>query len=189
MMPRTWHSCHPMDLQKLARQWFVSARRIELKNLAVELGISRATAYRWAGSAEQLVGTVLASIVDDTFANLMERTSTTGAARVLDVLDGTMRAAHAFQPLRQFLARDARLALKIIASSNSPVRERTVANIEQLLRAEIDTGNLTLALAPGDVAGALTRIFESFVYTDLITGTEPDLDAARRALELTLNTG
>ncbi len=30
--------------------------RIELQKLALELGISRATAYRWAGTTEQLVG-------------------------------------------------------------------------------------------------------------------------------------
>ena len=59
MVRKTWHSCQPVDLHRLARRYFMHAQRIELQKLARELGISRATAYRWAGSADQLVGEVL----------------------------------------------------------------------------------------------------------------------------------
>src|SRR4029434_3798758 len=104
-MTRTmWHSCHPVDLHSLARQWFIRAKRLELQKLAVELGISRATAYRWAGSAEQLSGQVLASLVDDTFQQIVRPPTSTGSDRVLEVLERGMRYAYAFHPLREFLA-------------------------------------------------------------------------------------
>ena len=186
MTPRTWHNCQPMDLHSLARQWFIGAKRIELQKLAVELGISRATAYRWAGSAEQLVGKVLASLVDDTFKQIVQRTNTTGSERVLEVLEQGMRYAQAFAPLQQFLAKDAQLGLKIVASKHSPVQERTVANLQQLLEEEVNAGHMSLPVAPAVMAYALTRMVESFLYADLITGTAPELDNASSILKLML---
>ena len=186
MTPRTWHTCQPMDLHSLARQWFIGAKRIELQKLAVELGISRATAYRWAGSAEQLVGHVLASILDDTFKQIVRRTNSTGSERVIDVLERGMRYARDFEPLRKFLARDAQLGLKIVASKHGPVQARTIANLEQLLEEEIDAGRLSLPVEPQVMAYALTRIVESFLYADLITGATPDLENASSILRLML---
>jgi AcrR family transcriptional regulator len=186
-MTRTiWHTCQPMDLHSLARQWFIGAKRIELQKLAVELGISRATAYRWAGSAEQLVGNVLASLVDDTFQQIMQRTTGTGSERVLEVVNRGMRAAYRFKPLRQFLAKDAQLGLKIVASKHSPVQERTIACVQRLLEEEVDAGHMTLPVEPAVMAYALTRIVESFIYADLITGATPDLENASKIIALML---
>ena len=186
MPRRTWHTCQPVDLESLARQWFLGAKRIELQKLAVELGISRATAYRWAGSAEQLVGQVLASLVDDTYEQIIQRTTSTGSERVLEVLERGMRSANEFQPLRQFLAKDAQLGLKIVASRHGPVQGRTIANIQKLLEEEVDAGHMTLPVAPDVMAYALTRIAESFLYADLITGATPELDNASEILKLML---
>ena len=175
-----------MDLHSLARQWFIGAKRIELQKLAVELGISRATAYRWAGSAEQLVGHVLASLVDDTFKQLAERTTKTGSDRVLEVLERGMYYAHEFQPLRQFLAKDPQLGLKIVASRHGPVQDRIIASLRQLLEEEVAAGNMILPVEPAVMAYALTRIIESFLYADLITGATPDLENASNILQLML---
>jgi AcrR family transcriptional regulator len=186
MTPRRWHTCQPVDLHSLARQWFIGAKRIELQKLAIELGISRATAYRWAGSAEQLVGHVLASLVDDTFRASIQQTPGTGSARVLKVLERYMYTASRFRPLRKFLARDAQMGLKIVASSMSPVQERTISNLRQLLEEEVEGGHMTLPVEPAVMAYSLTRIVESFLYTDLITGATPDLESASSILKLVL---
>jgi AcrR family transcriptional regulator len=186
MTPRRWHTCQPVDLHSLARQWFIGAKRIELQKLAIELGISRATAYRWAGSAEQLVGHVLASLVDDTFRDTIRQTPGTGRERVLKVLERFMYTASRFRPLRKFLTRDAQLGLKIVASNQSPVQERTISNLRQLLEEEIAGGHMTLPVEPVVMAHAFTRIIESFLYTDLITGATPDLENASKILGLML---
>jgi hypothetical protein len=98
-----------------------------------------------------------------------------------------MRYAHAFQPLRAFLAKDAQMGLKIVASKDGPVQGRTIANIQQLLEEEVDRGNMTLPVEPAVMAYALTRIAESFLYADLITGATPDLDNASKILKLMLH--
>ncbi len=186
MVRRSWHNCQPVDLHSLARQWFIGARRIELQKLAIELGISRATAYRWAGSAELLVGEVLASLVEDTFTTIIERSDQVGEKLVLEVLDKGMRAAHQFSPLRGFLGRNAQTALKIVASKEGPVQARTIAKLQALIEAEIAAGHMTLSVEASVMAYALTRIVESFLYADLITGAKPDLDNASKILALML---
>jgi len=186
MRRRTWHTCQPIDLHSLARQWFIGAKRIELQKLARELGISRATAYRWAGSAEQLVGHVIASLVDDSFQQILQGTTSTGSERVLEVLERFMSNARRSRPLRQFLAKDAQLGLKIVASNHSPVQERTVNHLQQLLEEEVERGHMTLPVESNVMAYALTRIVESFLYADLITEATPDLKNASTSLRLML---
>ncbi|NKC00217.1 MAG: hypothetical protein GKR90_17265 [Pseudomonadales bacterium] len=187
MTRRGWHNCQPVDLHRLARAWFVGARRIELQKLAVELGISRATAYRWAGSAEQLVGEVLASLIDDTFSRIVDRTESEGSERVLEVVESGMRAAHAFQPLRLFLKNNPQLGLKLVASKHGPVQARTIDNLTALISEEIDKGHMTLPVEPSTMAYALTRIIESFLYADLITGQPADPESAVEILHLLLH--
>ena len=186
MTRRTWHTCQPVDLHSLARQWFVGNKRIELQKLAVELGISRATAYRWAGSAEQLVGRVLASLLDDTYKSIAGQTTTTGSQRILEVVEGVMSTTYSFQPLRKFLAKDAQMGLKIMASKYSPVQERTIANLQELIEEEVNRGHMTMSVDARVMAYAITRIVESFLYADLITGDTPDLENASRIVKLLL---
>lgn len=186
MTRRGWHSCQPVDLHRLARAWFVDDRRIELQKLAAELGISRATAYRWAGSAEQLVGTVLASLIDETFSRFAERTKSQGGERVLEVIERGMRTAFAFQPLRQFLKKNPQLGLKLVASQHGPVQARTINNLAALIQEEIDKGAMTLPVDAPTMAYALTRIIESFLYADLITGQPADPESAVAILRLLL---
>jgi hypothetical protein len=71
-----------------------------------------------------------------------------------------MRLALAFQPLREFLAKDPQLGLKIVASKGGPVQGRTIANIQKLLEEEVERGNMTLPVEPAVMAYALTRIAE-----------------------------
>ena len=186
MTRRGWHSCQPVDLHRLAREWFIGARRLELQKMATELGISRATAYRWAGSAEQLVGEVLASLIDDTFSRIADRTASHGPEKVLAVVEHGMRAAHTFQPLRQFLKSNPQLGLKLVASQHGPVQARTIDNLTRLISEEIEQGHMTLPVDAATMAYALTRIIESFLYADLITGQPADIDSAAKILGLLL---
>ena len=152
----------------------------------MELGISRATVYRWAGSADALVGEVLATLIDDTFTQLAERSTQTGSKRVLDVLERGMVYAHRFEPLRKFLVANPQSGLRIVASKHGPVQARTIANLEQLLTEEVANGRLTLPVTPAVMAYALTRIIESFLYSDLIAGASPDLKSASKVLRMLL---
>ena len=94
----------PADLRAGARRRFLASERLSLEELAAELGISRATAYRWAGNVEQLAGEVIATIVEDTHARTLREARGRGADRIVDSLARGMRYIAASAPYQAFLA-------------------------------------------------------------------------------------
>jgi AcrR family transcriptional regulator len=174
------------DLRALARRRFLAGQRLSLEELAAELGISRATAYRWAGNAEQLAGEVIASLVDSTHRLALSEARGRGAARVIDVLTRGMRYIAASAPYRAFLERDPQKALRIVASKEGPVQARTIARNQELLEEEIRRGALELPVDAHTMAYALVRLVESFLYAEMIAGEAPDLEKATEILKLML---
>jgi AcrR family transcriptional regulator len=174
------------DLLDLARRCFLRGERIQVEQLAAELGISRATAYRWAGNAEQLEGQVVASLVEGTFRRAESEARGRGAARVVDMMEHGMRLIAGFEPYRAFLERDPQKALRIVASKDGPVQQQTIALHQELLEKEMRQGHLRLSVDAHTMAYALVRIAETFLYADFIAGEEPDIDKAVGILKLML---
>src|SRR5262245_48894814 len=174
------------DLRAAARRRFLAGERLSLEELSAELGISRATAYRWGGNADQLAGEVIASLVDDTHRLASGEARGRGAARVVDSLARGMRYIAASEPYRAFLERDPQAALRIVASKDGPVQRRTIALNEALLEEEVRRGALTLPVDAHTMAYALVRLVESFLYADMIAGEKPDLAKAVEILKLML---
>lgn len=174
------------DLRALARRRFLAGERLSVEELAAELRVSRATAYRWAGNADQLAGEVVASLVDATFRRTVGEARGRGAARVIDSMTRGMRYIADSAPYRAFLERDPQRALRIVASKEGPVQARTIALNQGLLEEEIRRGALKLPVDAHTMAYALVRIVESFLYADMIAGETPDLEKATEILKLML---
>jgi AcrR family transcriptional regulator len=174
------------DLHGLARRRFLRNERFSVEELAAELGISRATAYRRAGNAEQLAGEVIASLAEATFRRAVSEARGRGAARVIDAMVRGMRYVAASDAYRAFLERDPQKALRIVASKEGPVQQRTIALHEELLEEEVRRGALRLPVDAHTMAYALVRTVESFLYADPIAGEKPDLDKAVEILKLML---
>ncbi|HSW15410.1 MAG TPA: QsdR family transcriptional regulator, partial [Solimonas sp.] len=172
------------DLITAARRRFLDGERCDIETLATELGVSRATAYRWAGNNEQLMGEVVASMTEATFRKAMRETRGSGATRVLAVMERGMRAIAGAAVYRNFLERDPQKALRIVASKDGPSQQRAIALHQELLEEEIDKGKLELDVDAHTMAYALVRIAESFLYADLIAGETPDVDKALSVLKL-----
>jgi AcrR family transcriptional regulator len=54
----------PADALRLARRTFLQQRRVDMNELALELGVGRATLYRWAGDRDRLLGEVMWSLAE-----------------------------------------------------------------------------------------------------------------------------
>jgi hypothetical protein len=174
------------DLLDRARRRFLRGERPSVEELANDLGISRATAYRWAGNGDEVVGRVIASLVEETFRRSLAEARGRGAARVIDMMARGMRTIASSKPYRAFLERDPQKALRIVASKEGPAQARNIALHQELLEEEVRKGHLRLSVDAHTMAYALVRIGETFLYADLIAGEEPDIEKAVEVLKLML---
>lgn len=177
----------PDDLFGLARKRFTEGERLDVAGLGEELGISRATAYRWAGNEDELTGRVIASLVEDTFRRVMKEARGRGLERVLDAERRGLRYIATFPAYRSFLEReDPVTSMRIVASKQGPVQALQIRLHEEWLRELVDRGEITLSVDPHTMAYALVRTAEAFLYSDLIAGEELDLDKAVAVMRLLL---
>jgi AcrR family transcriptional regulator len=177
----------PLDALRIARRRWLAGERLDMAALARELDISRATLYSWVGSKEQLVGEVLWSFAEEGVRNAREAASGSGAAYIVDVFDRFTRLNAGFEPLRRFISEDPRLALRLLTSKDGPVQGRMIAVARELLAEQVEAGTLKPALDIDTLAYLMVRVAESFVYSDLITGNEPDVDKAVEVMRVLLS--
>lgn len=176
----------PVDLLHLARRRFMHGEKLDIAGLAAELGVSRATAYRWAGNAEELTDRVIASLAEETFHLSFREAEGEGIERLIDAFRRGLRYI-ARGPYREWLSReDPETALRIVASKYGHAQRTTMRLWEQALDEEVRCGRLELPVGPHKMAYAIVRISESFLYADLIAGEDPDVDSCVEIIKLLL---
>ncbi|WP_103355533.1 QsdR family transcriptional regulator [Amycolatopsis sp. CA-128772] len=167
---------------EVAREWFLSGRRLDMGELAQRLSISRATLHRRIGSRDRLLGEILWSLSAASIARLWPACVGRGAAGVADFVSGYVRLANDSPPFRDFLRREPERALRLLTTKASVCQQRTTEKLVTLLEGEVEAGRLVPPLPVPDLAYLLVRIGESFVYTDVITGDAPDAAKAHAAV-------
>lgn len=167
---------------RIARRWFMAGRRIEMRELAAELGVNRATLFRWVGSRDDLLAEILWSLAEPTLAMAVDGAPGRGGQRIVAIMDRFATILDEADYFREFLRREPERALRILTTRASAVQQRLVAAVETILREEITRGDLHPPLPPHDLAYLIVRIVESFLYADLITGEHPDIAKAQQAI-------
>jgi AcrR family transcriptional regulator len=179
----------PLDALRLGRRRWLAGERLDMGALARELGVSRATLYSWVGSREKLIGEVIWSFAEAGVRQARDEAGGTGADYVVDVVDRFAQLNAAFEPLRRFIEQDPELALRILTSKDGPVQGRMIAVARELLAEQIEAGALSPALDVDTLAYLMVRVNESFLYSDLITGSEPDVDKGVEVVRVLLHAG
>jgi AcrR family transcriptional regulator len=177
----------PADALQAARRRFLGGERVDMNDLAQELGIGRATLYRWVGSRDQLLGEVLWSLAELGLAQSRTEATGRGAAWVLDVYRRFGDLIVGLEPLRHFVKSEPECALRVMTSKASPLQRRVVDTFRDVLVEARKTRGLKLRLDPETLAFAMVRIAESFLWTDLITGGTPDLAKAHEVTRVLLD--
>jgi len=160
----------------LATDRFLAGERVDVRAIASELGLARATMHRWFGTRASLLGEVLAELAEERLRVIRARTRATGADALLECFDAFNRELVATMGLRALLVQEQERALHILTSSGGIVQPRMVAAIERLICAEVDDGAFTPTLPPGTLAYAIVRLAESFLYNDAIIGIRGDTE-------------
>jgi AcrR family transcriptional regulator len=173
-----------LDAFELAQSKWRAGERLDIGKLADELGVGRATVFRWVGSKEQLYGEVVSAAFAQTLEWAKRRSTGTGAKFLTAVTNNLLRALVSSQPLRRFIQADPEFAMRTVMSSSSPVEGRVISLVRSLIDAEVATGALTPAMEVGELAYVIVRIAESFLYRDVITGEPPAIETATTAIGL-----
>jgi AcrR family transcriptional regulator len=158
------------DVVGVAREQYLAGRRVDLTVVARELGLGRATIYRWFGSRDLLLGEVIAGELERLIAGHRRRVRRRGAAGLLAVLDRVNRSLCGSQALRQLFEQERDGALRLLTSSGGPVQPRAVAAIQALIDAEVATGRYQPPADPAVLAYAIVRLAEAFLYSDAALG-------------------
>ncbi|MFI9407833.1 QsdR family transcriptional regulator [Nocardia sp. NPDC052316] len=160
----------------LARQSFLAGERVDIQAIAAELGLSRASVYRWFGSREGVLGTVLAGEFAALLTRADARRRSTGARRILDVLYRVNRWMTDNVPFRRYFENEPLSGLRILTAGDGPVQPLVVTTVRELIARAEREDDYRPPVEPDLLAYALVRLGEAFLYNDNVAGIRGDVD-------------
>lgn len=172
------------DIIDLAHRWFLEGRRIDMQQLARESGIGRATLYRWWGSREVVIGEVVWRIIAEAIGRVEARdagVSDDPAGRFVRNFGTLADTVRTFEPLTRFVADDPEYGLRVLTSGYTVVQGRMIDWAASRLT---DLPDLDPRIEVRDLAYAIVRVGEAFVWSDIITGDPPQSGKAAAMVEL-----
>src|SRR3954469_9824241 len=173
------------DVIALALHHYLRGQRIDVRAIAAELGVGRTTIYRWFGTREHLVGTVVALAAEDVLAQIEVAAKGRGAERLLEIFDRFNRELADAPALRSFLEHERETALRIITSSEGTVTPRMVNRIAEIITTEVEAGAYEPPVEIETLALAIVRLAEAFIFNDAHAGIRGEVDRLR-AIEAAL---
>lgn len=177
----------PLDAFRLARTKWLAGERVDVGRIASELGVGRATVFRWVGTRENLYGEICSALFQKELDRAQAGARGSGLDHLIDTIERLLRSLAAAAPLRRFVADDPEFALRVLTSRHSPVQRRCTVAIAELIEKLAATGDMTPALPSDELAYIVVRITESFLYRDVLTGAEADIEAAIAAIRILMS--
>jgi AcrR family transcriptional regulator len=172
---------------RVARRAFLAGHRLEMQELAAELGVSRATVFRWVGGRDQLLAEVIWSTAQPTLRRAVAAADDlTGGERLVACVADFAAMTIESSAFMGFVQREPERALRLMTTRASTFQRRLVSAFEDLVREEVDAGRLDPPMPVHDLAYLMLRIAEAFVYSDVIAGEIPDPEKVRQALNALL---
>jgi AcrR family transcriptional regulator len=158
---------------------YLRGRRVDVLAISGELGIGRATIYRWFGSRGGLIGEAVVRATEPVLAAARAGARGNGGAALLDTFDRFNRSLADAPALRAFVEQERDAALRVITSGGGAVQPRIVAMIAALIDAEVDAGNYAPPVETATLAYAIVRLAEAFLFNDAVAGMRGDVDRLR----------
>ena len=129
-----------------ARRTFLAGERVEMGDVAANVGVNRATLFRWVGGRDRLLGEVVWSITEPTLDRLAARPIGTGGARVANLMGDFAATAIGTSQFGMFVRREPQCALRVMTTPSGGVQHRIVDRIASVLAEEVDAGRIAPSL-------------------------------------------
>jgi AcrR family transcriptional regulator len=163
----------------VARREFGEGRRLDVSAIAAEVGLARATLYRWFGSRDGLLGEMIARDAEEYFRRVRARVKGRGGRALLETFDQINRGLARSSALRRFLEQEREAALRTLTSSGGIVEPRSVAVIADLIEDEVRRGAYHAPVDVPTLAYAIVGLANAFLYNDAVAGIRGDVDRLR----------
>lgn len=167
----------------LAAQWVADGRRLDMQGLADELGVSRVTLFRHVGGREQLLCEALWRVTETTLGAAARRGQARrppGGLHVVWVGEQVNALVSGSTALRRLLDEEPALTIRVLTDPRGQVQTGMVAFLAELIRRDVAEHGYRPPASPGDLAYALVRLGESFLYADVLAARTPDVATANR---------
>jgi AcrR family transcriptional regulator len=163
----------------VARREFGEGRRLDVSAIAAEVGLARATLYRWFGSRDGLLGEMIARDAEEYFRRVRARVKGRGGRALLETFDQINRGLTRSSALRRFLEQERESALRTLTSSGGIVEPRSVTVIAELIDDEVRRGTYDPPVDVPTLAYAIVGLANAFLYNDAVAGIRGDVDRLR----------
>jgi AcrR family transcriptional regulator len=158
---------------------YLRGRRVDVQAIAAELGLGRATIYRWFGDREKLLGEVIIQATEPVLEECRKGLSGRGGPGLLETFDRFNRALADAPALSAFVEQERDAALRIIASGAGIVQPRIVELITGLIVEEVEAGTYESSVEPGVLGYATVKLAQAFLFNDAVVGISGDVDRLR----------
>lgn len=185
-MTAAYTAAGPASAYEAARRMYLAGERLDMGRLAAELGVARTTLYRWTGSREQLLIDVIWSLTEELIAAEWPRIRGRGTARLVKAFRVYTETVARSRALQAFLRNETTVALRLLTTRGG-FQDRLVEVVARLIVEEHKRGSFELRADPGDLAYAVVRVIEGFVYNDAIAEVDPQIDRAMRIVRIILD--
>jgi AcrR family transcriptional regulator len=177
----------PETVLRTAQRSFLVTGSLEMRALARELGIGRATLYRWTHSREDLLSDVLLSLALANLRRVEDEVETPpGPVRICHVHDQHIRRISGNPSLRAFIHREPQVASRLLLDIGGKVHIGVTGALEEFLRRQEQLSEWRAPLGVEMFARVVSRMSEMYIYADLIGRGEPETRTPDMVLRLML---
>ncbi len=183
--PRTADQADSLHVRavEVAAQWIVDGRRLDMQGMASYLGISRVTLFRHVGGREALLGDALWLLTEETFRLAVDRASRhrrRGQLLAPPAMRNLNKLVSRSPGLRKLLDDEPVLTIRVLTDPRGRVQAGIVRLLAELIRQDERELGFVPIIDVDDLAYAVVRVGESFLYADVLAARQPDVATADR---------
>jgi AcrR family transcriptional regulator len=172
------------DLLHLARKTMLRGDRVDMQVLAAALGVNRVTLYRWVGSRERLMVEVLWFLTQRRMSLLWSELEDLPGPRVPELMSRWTRDTVEAPGLRRFLHGESEVAMRLLTLASGGFQPQLLALVRQRIQDDVSSGRVRTPLPLDELAYAVLRVTESYIYLPVITGEAVDPEMLKKVLSV-----
>jgi AcrR family transcriptional regulator len=169
-----------------ARQQFRDGVRLDMGALASDVGVARATLYRWTGDRDRLLADVCMADLDAVMTYLDGAVGGEGAARLEQLVAQFLETLAGNGALHRFLEQEGEHGMRIVTAADGRVRPRIVERLAEVIEREAAEHNYHPPAEPRVLADGIVALGERFLYHNGSPSLNPDPATARVVIRLLL---